>query len=247
LKVSIITATYNSSATIQDTLLSIESQSYPIIEHVVIDGDSRDDTLATVRSFDHVDHILSEPDKGIYDAMNKGIRLATGDIIGILNSDDYYSDPNVIEDVVQKFKDTGCDALYADLLYFSPQKNYKITRRWHSGKYNRKKFLMGWMPPHPTFFVKKSVYEKYGLFDTRFKSAADYELLVRLLYFKQVKTSYLERVIVHMRAGGQSNKNIGNRLKAHIEDYRAWSYNQERPRWYTIILKPLRKISQYIR
>jgi glycosyltransferase involved in cell wall biosynthesis len=246
LKVSIITATHNSSATIKDTLLSIECQSYRNIEHLVIDGNSQDDTLAIVRSFRHVNHVLSEPDKGIYDAMNKGIRLATGDIIGILNSDDYYPDPDVIADVVDQFEATGCDTLYADLVYFSPQKNYKITRRWHSGNYNRKKFLMGWMPPHPTFFVKKTVYEKYGLFDTRFKSAADYELLVRLLYFKQVKTCYLERVIVHMRSGGQSNKNIINRLNAHIEDYRAWSYNQKRPRWYTIILKPLRKIWQYI-
>jgi glycosyltransferase len=212
----------------------------------VIDGSSSDNTLEVIKEFPHVSSVLSEPDEGIYFAMNKGIERATGDIIGILNSDDYYPDPDVIKDVVNHFQQTGCDALYADLIYFNPTKKYPVTRVWKSGSYDRKKFLMGWMPPHPTFFVRKTVYDKYKLFDTRFKSAADYELLVRLLYFKQVNASYLNRVIVHMRAGGHSNRNMIGRLKAHIEDYRAWSYNQKRPKWYTIILKPLRKVWQYI-
>lgn len=246
MKVSIITATCNSAATVKETLLSVASQVYHNIEHIIIDGASSDATLDIVHEFPHVSEILSEPDEGIYYAMNKGIGMTHGDIIGILNSDDYYPDPEVISDVVKHFETTGCDALYGDLIYFNPAKKYPVTRVWKSGKYDRKKFLMGWMPPHPTFFVKKSVYEKYGMFDTRFESAADYELLVRFLYFKQVNASYLGRVTVHMRAGGHSNRNVIGRIKAHIEDYRAWSYNQKRPKWYTIILKPLRKVWQYI-
>lgn len=246
MKVSIITATYNSAATVKETLLSIESQSYPDIQHLVIDGNSSDETLSIVSQFNHVAKVLSEPDQGIYDAMNKGIRLADGDIIGILNSDDYYPDPDVIADVVRHFEQTGCDTLYADLLYFDPAHHHKVVRKWRSGEFKREKFLKGWMPPHPTFFVRRSVYEQFGLFDTRFKSAADYELLVRLLYIKKVSSSYLERTLVHMRAGGISNSSIRNRLKAHLEDYRAWSYNMIRPKWYTIVLKPLRKVWQYL-
>ncbi len=246
MKVSIITATYNSAETIKETLLSVEFQTYPNIEHIVIDGASTDETLDIVKDFPHVSKVFSDADEGIYYAMNKGIQHTTGDIIGILNSDDYYPDPEVIKDVVDHFEETGCDALYADLIYFNPDRKYPVTRVWKSGKYNRRNLLFGWMPPHPTFFVRRAVYEKYGSFDTRFKSAADYELLVRFLYFKSIKASHLDRVIVHMRSGGHSNKSLMNRFKAHIEDYRAWSYNQKRPKWYTIILKPLRKVWQYI-
>lgn len=221
-------------------------QHYGDIEHIVIDGASKDDTLALVRLFKHVSSVHSEPDNGIYDAMNKGIARCTGDIIGILNSDDFYPDAEVIGDVVRHFEMTGCDALYADLNYISPKKTTRIVRKWRSGNYAVNNFHFGWMPPHPTFFVRKEVYEKFGVFDTRLRSAADYELMVRFLYINQVKTEYLPRVTVHMRAGGVSNKSFRNRLKAHFEDYRAWRFNGIRPKWYTMVLKPVRKVVQHL-
>jgi glycosyltransferase involved in cell wall biosynthesis len=244
--VSIITATYNSESTIKDTLTSIESQSYPNIEHLIIDGCSTDKTLQLVQEFNHVCQLVSERDKGIYDAMNKGISLAKGDIIGILNSDDFYPDENVIVDVVNHFKETNCEALYADLIYVDPDNKNRVIRKWKSGEFNRQNFLIGWMPPHPTFFVKKEVYDRFGNFDIRLKSAADYELLLRFLYKEKITTSYLPRVLVHMRSGGMSNRSLKNRLKAHLEDYRAWSFNSIKPRWYTVILKPIRKVFQYL-
>lgn len=245
-KVTIITATYNSASTVKDTLASIDAQVYPNIEHLVIDGCSKDATLSIVQEFGHVSHLICEPDRGIYDAMNKGIRLATGDIIGILNSDDFYPDSDVIADVVKHFEETGCDALYADLIYVDPEKTTKIVRKWRSGNFSRDNFLTGWMPPHPTFFVKKSVYERLGCFDTRLRSAADYELLLRFLYINKIATSYLPRVLVHMRSGGMSNRSFRNRIKAHLEDYRAWSFNGIRPKWYTVVMKPIRKVFQYL-
>jgi glycosyltransferase involved in cell wall biosynthesis len=245
-KVSIITATYNSAGTVKDTLLSVQSQTHPDIEHLIIDGCSKDNTLDIVREFAHVSKTMSERDKGIYDAMNKGISLANGDIIGILNSDDFYADENVISDVVKHFEENNCDALYADLVYIDPVKKEKVIRKWKSGPFNRTNFLKGWMPPHPTFFVKKEVYEKLGVFDLRLKSAADYELLLRFLYKNKITTCYLPRVLVYMRSGGTSNRNIRNRIRAHMEDYRAWSFNGIRPKWYTIVLKPVRKVLQYL-
>jgi glycosyltransferase len=244
--VTIITATYNSASTVKDTLASIDAQVYSSIEHLVIDGCSKDDTLNIVQAFGHVAHMISEPDNGIYDAMNKGIKMATGDIIGILNSDDFYADKDVIADVVRHFEQSGCDALYGDLVYVDSDKTHKIIRKWKSGEFKRENFLIGWMPPHPTFFVKKEVYEKFGGFDTRLKSAADYELLLRLMYINKITISYLPRVLVHMRSGGMSNRSFKNRLHAHLEDYRAWSFNGIRPKWYTVVLKPIRKVFQYL-
>ncbi len=245
-RVTIITATYNSASTVKDTLASIDAQEYPHIEHLVVDGCSKDETLSIVNTFGHVTQLVCEPDNGIYDAMNKGIKIATGDIIGILNSDDFYADARVISDVVNHFETTGCDALYADLLYVDAEKTSKVVRKWKSGEYKRDNFLIGWMPPHPTFFVKKEVYEKFGLFDTRLRSAADYELLLRFMYINKIAISYLPRVLVHMRSGGMSNRSFKNRIKAHLEDYRAWSFNGIRPKWYTVVLKPIRKVFQYL-
>jgi glycosyltransferase involved in cell wall biosynthesis len=246
MKVSIITATYNSASTVQDTLQSVKDQCYNNIEHLVIDGCSTDSTLELVSKFDHVAKVVSEKDKGIYDAMNKGIQLATGEIIGILNSDDFYPNNDVINNVVQHFKETGCDALYADLIYVNADRTNKVIRKWKSGEFNSEKFMRGWMPPHPTFFVRKEIYEKLGLFDIRLKSAADYELLLRFLYVNKILASYLPKVLVHMRAGGMSNRSFANRIKAHLEDYRAWSYNGIKPKWYTVVLKPVRKVLQYL-
>lgn len=246
MKVSIITATYNSAATIRDTVLSVQNQTYNAVEHIVIDGNSTDNTLYLLNYFGHTGPLLSEPDKGIYDAMNKGVKIACGDIVGILNSDDFYPHPGVIEKVVKAFESGDYDAVYGDLVYVDPHHLKKMLRKWIAGGYNRKLFYKGWMPPHPAFFVKREVYEKYGSFNTAFKSSSDYELLLRFLFLKRIKVKYLPGVLVHMRAGGYSNRSIKNRLAAHIEDYRAWKTNGLSPKWYTLFMKPLRKVKQYI-
>lgn len=246
MKVSIITATYNSAATIKDTILSVKNQTYRNVEHIVIDGNSTDNTLNLVNYFGHRGPLISEPDNGIYDAMNKGVKMADGDIVGILNSDDFYSDTKVIEKVVKAFESGDYDAVYGDLVYVDPYDVKKVLRKWIAGGYNRKLFYRGWMPPHPAFFVKKEVYEKHGNFNLDFKSSSDYELLLRFLFKKNIKVKYLPGVLVHMRAGGHSNRSIKNRLAAHIEDYRAWKTNGITPKWYTLAMKPLRKVKQYL-
>jgi len=245
MKVSIITTTYNSAATITDTIVSVQKQTYPDIEHIIIDGASKDATLEIAKALDHKGPVISEKDNGIYDAMNKGIQNVTGDIIGILNSDDFYADETVIANVVERFKETGCDAVYGDLVYVDGADTTKVTRRWIAGKYKRKNFLYGWMPPHPTFFVRKEVYDKYGFFNLQLVSAADYELLLRFLYKHAISAAYVPQVLVHMRTGGMSNQSVNNRLRANREDRKAWTLNLLKPRWYTLFLKPLRKVSQF--
>ena len=244
--VSIITVCYNSSGTIASTLESVARQSYPGIEHVIIDGMSTDTTLEIVRQYPHVKKLISEKDAGIYDAMNKGIRNSTGDIIGILNSDDFYTDPDVIHHVVQQLNTQRSDAFYADLIYVSPENVNKKIRTWTAGSFGASKFLYGWMPPHPTFFVRRKVYDQYGLFNTALKTAADYELMLRLLYKHRISVCYWPKVIVKMRAGGNSNASLKQRIKANKEDLQAWRINALKPYFFTTWLKPLRKIFQFI-
>ena len=246
MKVSIITATYNSAATIKDTFLSVKQQTYKNLEHIIVDGASTDNTLNLLQHLGHTGPLFSEKDNGIYDAMNKGLSIATGDIIGILNSDDFYPNENVIEKVVKTMTATGCDAVYGDLVYVDPLHATKVLRKWIAGNYTKKQFYNGWMPPHPTFFVKREVYEKFGNFNLQFKSSSDYELLLRFMFLNEIKVKYLPGVLVHMRAGGHSNRSLKNRLAAHKEDYMAWSANGLSPRWYTLAMKPLRKIKQYV-
>ncbi|MEL7122074.1 MAG: glycosyltransferase family 2 protein [Bacteroidota bacterium] len=245
MKVSIITATYNSASTVADTLDCIANQSYAEIEHIVIDGLSTDETLKIVRKFPHVDKIISEKDQGIYDAMNKGITQASGEIIGILNSDDFYPNTDVIQNVVNAFKTQKVDSIYGDLQYIDQAKNQKVIRYWRAGNFKTDGFLWGWMPPHPTFFVRKSIYEKFGLFDLNLKSAADYELMLRFLHKEKISTHYLSQVLVKMRTGGQSNATLKNRLLANREDRLAWKRNDLTPFFFTTWLKPLRKINQF--
>jgi glycosyltransferase involved in cell wall biosynthesis len=246
MKISIITATYNSSATVRDTLNCIRDQDYPQMEHIIIDGGSKDNTLEIVAAFPHVAKLVSEKDRGIYDAMNKGIGLSTGEVIGILNSDDIYTGPDVLSDVARAFEDPAVDTLYADLQYVYPNDLNRIQRTWRSGPYKSSNFYYGWMPPHPTFFVRKEVYEKCGIFNPDLRSAADYELMLRVLLKKGMSVFYLPRVIVKMRAGGMSNSSLGNRLRANKEDHLAWKLNNLKPYFFTLYLKPLRKIHQFI-
>lgn len=187
MKVSIITATYNSAATVAYTLRSVQQQTYPAIEHIIIDGNSFDETMNIVHSFHHIQKIITEKDKGIYDAMNKGIAIADGEIIGILNSDDFYPDKQVVQKVVKTFEQNNCDAVYGDLLYVDENDINKIKRRWVSGTHTKHSFLYGWMPPHPTFFIRKKCYEQFGCFNLNLGSAADYELMLRMIFFELKK------------------------------------------------------------
>lgn len=248
MKVSIITIAWNSAETIEATIQSVVGQTYKDIEYIVIDGGSKDDTMALVHKYgDAVAVAISEPDKGIYDAMNKGVQRATGDIIGILNSDDFYADSQVIEEVVQSFINQQCDALYADLVYVDRENTDKIIRYWEAGAYKQGAFVKGWMPPHPTFFVRKEKYQELGIYNTELKSAADYELMLRFMHKYEVKTGYLNRVITKMRVGGQSNVTLKNRIRANKEDRRAWEINGLKPGKLTMIRKPLSKLIQFIK
>jgi glycosyltransferase involved in cell wall biosynthesis len=201
--------------------------------------------LFNVASQGVVTKFLCEKDKGIYDAMNKGLALATGDIIGVLNSDDFYCSNDVIENVVRAFQENETDCLYGDLNYVDPIDTSKIVRKWRSGAYLRENFLKGWMPPHPTFFVKKSCYDSFGTFDTQFKSAADYELMLRFLFKESCSAQHLPKVMIHMRAGGVSNVSLKNRIRANREDRLAWKINGLKPKWFTLLRKPLSKLTQY--
>ena len=247
MKVSIIVATFNSANTVKETINSILNQSFDNFEILVQDGLSSDHTLEIIKGFkDDRIHIVSESDKGIYDAMNKGLERANGDIVGILNSDDFYCSTEVLKNVVDTFLETNCQCLYGDLFYVHEQQTEKVVRKWFSGPYKLSKWKFGWMPPHPSFFVRKEVYAQYGKFNTSLKSSADYELMLRFLYKQQLKVAYLPQVLVHMRTGGQSNANLKNRLFANKEDKQAWKINNLKPFWFTTILQPLRKIIQYI-
>ena len=244
LKISIITVAYNSEKTITATLQSIAQQTYPNIEHIVVDGGSKDGTMDIVRSFKHIKKILSEKDYGIYDGMNKGLALATGDVIGFLNSDDIYADDMVIERVANVFELKDVDSLYSDLSFFNKTED-NVTRIWNAGLIKRKRFLFGWMPPHPTFFAKKMVYERFGGFDINFRQSADYELMLRFLYRHGISSHYLMGTSVKMRTGGASNATLGNRLRANREDRFAWSKNSLEPLFFTTWMKPLAKLEQF--
>jgi glycosyltransferase len=219
MKISLITATYNNAATIVDCVESVNTQTVKPFEHIIIDGQSTDGTLAKLAVFPQL-KITSGPDKGIYDALNKGIALATGDVIGFLHGDDFYANGQVLERVAQCFEQNQCDAVYGDLQYVQANNTQKTIRNWKAGEYEHKKLKRGWMPPHPTLFVKKSVYEKFGDFDLSYTIAADYELMMRFLWKHNISLAYIPEVLVNMRIGGKSNR-LGNiRLKMK-EDYRA--------------------------
>jgi glycosyltransferase len=245
-KISIITVTYNSAATLKETLRSVQFQDYPNIEHIVIDGNSQDQTVQIIKSFPHITKWISEEDHGLYDAMNKGVRFATGDIIGILNSDDLYAHTKVLSRVAERFMNSNIDALYGDLHYVNALNTNKVVRVWKSGKFKRSNFIFGWMPPHPTFFVKKDVYRHAGHFNVSLKRSADYELMLRILVRHKFNADYLQEVLVKMRTGGVSNGSWTGRIKANFEDRMAWKMNNLKPYFFTLYLKPFRKLFQFI-
>ncbi len=247
MKISIITVTYNSEKTIIDTIKSVYNQTYKNIEHIIIDGNSKDKTLEIInKTPNRITKIVSETDKGIYDAMNKGIDLATGDIVGILNSDDFYASTDVIGEVIKMFHQKGCDAIYGDLEYIDEKNKDEIIRFWKSKEYKEGLFKKGWHPAHPTFFVKREIYEKYGKFNLNYKIAADYEIMLRFIEKHRISVAYLPKVIVKMRVGGVSNKGIKNILQANKESYKAWKDNQMNISLIQLLRKPFSKILQYI-
>lgn len=248
IKVSVITVCYNSEATIEDTIKSVVSQDYDNVEYILVDGVSKDNTLEIINKYkDKISKIVSEKDNGIYDAINKGISIATGDLISVLNSDDFFANNRVISKVVKKINETNADASYGDLLYVDRLNPSIIKRTWISGNYKKGMFYKGWMPPHPTFFIKKWCYQKFGVFNLTLKSSADYELMLRMIHKNNINVCYLNEVLVKMRDGGTSNVSLFNRIRGNKEDYLAWELNGIKPKWFTLFWKPLSKIPQYFK
>lgn len=226
MKISVITVAYNSASTIEETLRSIASQSHPELEHVVVDGASTDDTLAIIqRQSRQPERLLSEPDHGIYDAMNKGIKASGGEVVGFLNSDDLFAHDHVLSDIARAFKDPTVEACYGDLVYVS-RDNQTVVRYWRSKPFNRGRFAQGWCPPHPTFYVRRSAIERLGLFNTDFKLAADAEFLMRYLEVGGIRVNYLPEVLVRMRLGGATNNSFANIIRQNREILGALALNR---------------------
>ena len=229
---------------------SVFSQDYPDIEYIIIDGGSRDGTFEYIQSLgNNISMSISEPDKGLYDALNKGVRHATGDVVGFLHADDLYASTNVLSMVAASITENKCDSVYGDLEYVDKSDTNKIIRYWKSGSYDHTKLKQGWMPPHLTFFVKRSLYEQAKLpngeyFDTTMKIAADYDFMMRLLNKNDVSVQYLPEVLVKMRIGGTSNKSIKNIIKKSAEDYKAIRRNNIGG-IRTLLMKNLSKITQF--
>lgn len=244
--ISIITACYNSAKTIEDTIRSVAEQDYPYVEYIVIDGKSTDGTVEIIKKYqDEISYWVSEKDNGIFDAFNKGIMQSSGDIVGILNSDDFYAHSGVLSSVAREFIRQKTDSVYGDLVYVDSQNPDRIVRYWRSKAYRRILFRFGWMPAHPTFFCKRDLYRKYGLFNTWMKISNDYEILLRFLYKFRAASVHIPEVLVKMRTGGNSNGSVMKRIVANREDRQSWVINGLKPPLLTIYLKPLLKIGQF--
>lgn len=247
-KVSVVTTVLNGANTIECAIESVLGQTHPDIEYIVVDGGSTDGTVDVIGRYgSRIARFVSESDRGIFDGMNKGIRLASGEIIGILNADDVYASDGVIETVARTMQELDADVCWGDLVYVDAGDKDKVIRSWRSRQYEDGQFRRGWMPPHPTFFVRKEVYDEYGVFDLGFPIAADYELMLRFLEKHKVRSCYIPEVLVRMRVGGNSNKSVGKIVRGNIECYKAWEANGLRINPLRIFLKPLSKVSQFMR
>ncbi len=245
MKVSIITTCYNSESTILGTIKSVENQTYKNIEHIIIDGNSSDKTIDIINNnLNSKMKVISEPDDGCYDAFNKGINKSTGEIIGFLHSDDVFYSDTVIEEMCKKIGDAP--GIYGDLIYVAEKDINKKIRYWKSKKFNKSNFYFGWMPAHPTLYLRKEIYDKYGDYKTNIGTGADYEFTVRVLFKNNIKCEYLPKIITKMRVGGLSSNNFKDRLIAHFYDWRAWTDNKISVFPFWVILKPLSKIKQYL-
>ncbi|WP_417241071.1 MULTISPECIES: glycosyltransferase family 2 protein [Pseudomonadota] len=246
MKISIITAVYNRETTIGQALQSVASQSHDDIEHVIIDGASKDGTFAEIKRLETPNmRVISEPDQGIYDALNKGLDMATGDVIGLMHSDDFFAHKDVLKNVAQKFSATLSDAVYGDLDYVSAENTNKVIRHWISGEYTPDKLRRGWMPPHPSLFLRKSIIDRWGGYDTRFRISADYDSILRYFGRGNISASYLPEVLVKMRVGGESNRSIERIIKKSREDYHALKKN-EIGGLGALMWKNLSKIGQFV-
>lgn len=244
MRFSIITPCLNSAEVIEHCIQSVAEQTVAV-EHIVVDGQSTDNSLEIVRSAEANVKIIHEVPAGIYTALNAGILASNGDIVGILHSDDYYVEPDIIEQVAAVFEDETVDACYGDICYVDAADSSKVIRYWHSGDHQAKDFLHGWMPPHPTFFVRRKIYDEFGLYRTDLGTSADYELMLRFLLKHKIKAAYIPKILLNMRSGGLSNVSLIARFKANRMDRRAWRVNSLRPYPWTVLAKPLRKVRQW--
>lgn len=245
MKISVITATWNSALTIDDTIRSLIAQDYPNIEYIIVDGASTDSTLDIVTRYgDRITTVVSEKDKGIYDALNKGITLATGDVVGFLHSDDFFADDKVLSRIAEAFVKRSVGAVYGDLDYVSKSDTTQIVRRWVAGGFNRSKFRNGWMPPHPTFYMRRGFYLSLGGFDLKFSIAADYDSMLRYLWTNRISATYIPSTLIKMRIGGKSNQSLLNILKKTKEDRIVMIENGISP-VRGLLLKNLSKIQQF--
>jgi len=248
LKTSIITVVYNNEVTIRQAIESVLNQSYPNIEYVIIDGNSKDNTVSIINEYkSKLGYFISEPDKGLYDAMNKGIKACTGDVIGILNSDDLYQDLDVIHDVMQHFNnDPELDLLYGNLVYVKSDNTNKIVRNWKSKSYYNNFFENANVPPHPALFVRRRVYKEEGLFNLDYKLAADYEFMLRIFKNHHFKSKYINRLIIKMRLGGATNQSFSNIVNQNIEILKAWKNNRLKAPFYLMPLRIFKRLAQFV-
>jgi len=250
MRISIITSCYNREATIRETIRSVLEQDYPDIEYIIVDGASTDGSVETIRSAiaGHEDKVkfISEPDSGMYEALNKGIRMATGEVIALLHSDDMMFDTHTVSDVMREMEHTGCDFLYADGLFVDAQRTEKVVRNWIGGRYSKWKVRHGWLPLHPTCYIRREVMERLGLYDESYRIAADTDLLVRYLLENTLSVEYLKRYVVRMRMGGLSTDN-SRRAKMWKEDIRVYRSHGFRHVTLTKIEKMMWKVPQFIK
>jgi glycosyltransferase involved in cell wall biosynthesis len=248
MKVSLITVTFNSAKTLQDTIDSVASQKYSDIEYIIVDGNSKDDTIQLInKNLKIISKWISEPDKGIYDAMNKGIEMATGDIIGIINSDDFYSSPTSISAVVAAFKNNDIDSVFADVRFVRNSDLNKTVRYYSSKKFRPSLFRWGFMPAHPTFFTKKELFDKFGYYKIDYKIAADYELLIRFLFVNKISYKYIPLDLIAMRTGGASTNSWRSNILLNKEIVRACSENGIRTSFFLLLFKYFIKVFEFIK
>lgn len=246
MKVSIVTAVFNRADTIADTLTSVQAQSYRPVEHLIQDGGSTDGTLDRIKArATDTTQLVSEPDGGIYNAINKGIFRASGDVVGLMHSDDYYAHDRVLERIAELFEDKNIDRIYGDLDYVSVSKPGKVIRHWRAGPYSRDRLRRGWMPPHPTLYLRRDVFQKWGFYDTDFRIAADYDAMLRYLWTGHVQLAYLPEVLIKMRVGGASNRSLKHILQKSREDYRALRRNGVGGAG-VLLAKNTRKLHQFV-
>jgi glycosyltransferase involved in cell wall biosynthesis len=247
LKISIITVVFNNRQNIEDCIKSVLSQNYRPFEYIIVDGGSNDGTLQKIQQYkEPFIKVISEPDHGMYDALNKGINSASGNIIGILHSDDVFENEKTLSSIVEVFDRTASDGVYGDLMYVDKVNVNKIFRYWKSNPFTINLLKKGWMPPHPTLFLKKQIFESMGGYDTKYKIAADYDFVLRIFSQTNLKFEYLPVVITRMRTGGASNRNIPNILRKSYEDYKAIRKNKAGG-IFTLFLKNFNKIEQFFR